>query len=146
MFEPGTPGRRFGGRAKGTPNKLSAEIRTVARQYSAEAIAKLVHLMRNSRSEKIQIAAADLLLDRGYGRPVQSIAGPLVNVNVLSADQSARLTPGEAYAAMVAGTLELDPAHPAFRSRASEPVATIEAPAASCAATRDDEPEGEANS
>ena len=99
-------GQKFGGRRPGTPNKVTAEIRDVARQYGPQAIATLVGLMRSSRSEKVRMAAAELLLDRGYGRVAQAVAGPLVNVNVGLPPSGARpLSPEEAYRYVVGGTL-----------------------------------------
>jgi phage protein D len=68
-------GERRGGRKAGTPNKATAEIKGLARQYGAAAIERLAHLMTQATSEAAQVAAARELLDRGYGRPTQAIAG-----------------------------------------------------------------------
>ena len=67
-------GERFGGRQKGTPNKATAEIKAIAQQYGAEAIKKLAELMRGD-DPKVSVQAANALLDRGYGKPAQTIAG-----------------------------------------------------------------------
>jgi hypothetical protein len=64
-----TTGRKFGGRKKGTPNKSTSEIRTLAQEYGPEAIRKLVSLMRQSDDRKLQFASARELLYRGYGPP-----------------------------------------------------------------------------
>jgi hypothetical protein len=64
-----TTGRKFGGRKKGTPNKSTFEIRTLAQEYGPEAIRRLVSLMRQSDDRKLQFAAARELLYRGYGPP-----------------------------------------------------------------------------
>jgi hypothetical protein len=64
-----TTGMKFGGRQKGTPNKSTAEIRTLAQEYGAEAIRRLVSLMRQRDDPKLQLAAAKELLYRGYGPP-----------------------------------------------------------------------------
>lgn len=64
-----TTGMKFGGRKKGTPNKSTSEIRTLAQEYGPEAIRRLVSLMRQSDDRKLQFAAARELLYRGYGPP-----------------------------------------------------------------------------
>jgi hypothetical protein len=66
--------------------KLEADVRMLARDRGAEAIDKLVALMRGVVRVEIdrkpvemlvppmaQLAAANALLDRGYGRPHQSV-------------------------------------------------------------------------
>ena len=68
-----TTGMKFGGRKKGTPNKSTSEIRTLAQEYGPEAIRRLVSLMRQSDDRKVQLAAAKELLDRGYGRPTEVV-------------------------------------------------------------------------
>lgn len=55
--------------------KLAAEVRALAQEHSKEAIMLLVDLMRNSPDEKTRKAAADSLLDRGIGKPTQTISG-----------------------------------------------------------------------
>ena len=67
-------GRKTGGRAKGTPNRVTAEIRTAAQAHGADAIAKLVELMNEGDTPQVQLAAAKELLDRGYGRSAQSVS------------------------------------------------------------------------
>lgn len=67
-------GRKTGGRKKGTPNKVTADIKALAEPYGKEAVTKLVDLMRNAESEQVQKAAAQELLDRAYGKPAQSMA------------------------------------------------------------------------
>ncbi len=85
-----TRGQRFGGRAKGTPNKATAEIKTIARKYGREAISMLAQMMRSAADAKVRVMAANALLDRGYGKPAQTLTGdpekPLaVNVAALDA-------------------------------------------------------------
>jgi hypothetical protein len=62
--ESGNPGGR---------PKVAAEVLELARQYGAEAIDRIVSLMR-SKNEAVAIRAAETLLDRGYGRPRQAVA------------------------------------------------------------------------
>ena len=66
-FQKGVSGNP-GGRAKVVQN-LTVE----ARKYSLEAVRVLAKLMRTARSEQVRKAAADALLDRGFGRPVQAL-------------------------------------------------------------------------
>jgi len=47
--------------------------RRIARAHTADAIATLVAICRNGASESARVAAANALLDRGYGRPSQAI-------------------------------------------------------------------------
>src|SRR5688500_7348115 len=65
-WKPGQSGNP-GGRPK-----VSAEIRGLARDHGAQAIERLVALMR-SKNESVAVRAAEALLDRGYGRPMQGI-------------------------------------------------------------------------
>jgi hypothetical protein len=83
------PGERRGGRRPGVPNKATAEIKRVAQKYGQEALEKLVELMRGS-DLKVAVTAANSILDRGYGKPAQTLQGdpdkPLaVNVAVVDA-------------------------------------------------------------
>ena len=70
----GNPGGRVG---------VPAEVRELARKHTPQAIDRLVHWM-NSDNASASVAAANALLDRGYGKPAQ-----LVNVSV--EDMSRRL-------------------------------------------------------
>lgn len=68
-FKPGESGNP-GGRPK-----VVAEVRELARQHTAAAIETLASIM-NDREEhaRARVAAANALLDRGYGRPPQDIS------------------------------------------------------------------------
>ena len=68
------PGERRGGRKKGTPNRISTEIREAARRYGPEALQLHVKLMRASRNEDVRQRSANVILDRAYGKPTQSIS------------------------------------------------------------------------
>lgn len=57
----------------GNPNgrpKVAFEVRDIARRHGKEAIERLVQLMRGD-DPRVAKAAADSLLDRGYGKPIQ---------------------------------------------------------------------------
>ena len=74
-------GKKTGGRVAGTPNKATAEIKELARQYGAkgiEELAKLAGLIKGAtqaESEQARIIAIKEILDRGYGKAAQAITG-----------------------------------------------------------------------
>lgn len=84
------PGERRGGRAKGTPNKATAEIKAIAQPYSAQAIETLAHIMKAGESEAARVSAANAILDRAWGKPSQAVhhsdpeGGPIKHAHQLS--------------------------------------------------------------
>jgi hypothetical protein len=52
--------------------KEDAEVRQLARIHGGEAIKTLAGLM-NSKDPKIQVSAANAVLDRGFGKPSQTL-------------------------------------------------------------------------
>jgi hypothetical protein len=67
-FQPGQSGNP-GGMHKGT-----AELKALARQHAAAAIETLANIMLDSGAPPpARVAAANSLLDRGWGKPVQEI-------------------------------------------------------------------------
>ena len=65
-FKPGESGNP-GGRPKEAP-----EVKALAREHGPEAITKLASWMR-SDDPRASVAAAQALLDRGFGKPAQSV-------------------------------------------------------------------------
>ena len=61
---------KTGGRQTGTPNRVTAEVRELARDYGQEAIETLVQMMRDGETDTVRIRAAEILLERGYGKPM----------------------------------------------------------------------------
>lgn len=59
------------GNPSGRP-KENSEVKALARQHGEAAIAKLVELL-HGEDQKLAKAAADSLLDRGFGKPGQSV-------------------------------------------------------------------------
>jgi hypothetical protein len=63
----------------GSPDPAAADRRFIpnvlveARKYSALAIDTLVELTKDNHTDSTRFAAAAALLDRGYGRPAQSL-------------------------------------------------------------------------
>ena len=68
-------GQKTGGRRKGVPNKATQDIKAVARKYTPQAMETLVALLQREDSPAAQLGAARELLDRGYGKASQPIAG-----------------------------------------------------------------------
>ena len=55
--------------------KVAAEVRDLAREYAGKAIKRLVGLM-DSKNQPVALRAAEAVLDRGYGRPLQAMKLP----------------------------------------------------------------------
>ena len=73
---------KTGGRVKGVPNKVTLELKDIARKYGPDAIrkaAKLAGLVEDgtgkAESEAAQIAALNIVLERGYGKAPQTVTG-----------------------------------------------------------------------
>jgi hypothetical protein len=66
------PGRS--GNPGGRPDGVG-EVRELARKHTAEAIERLVQEMNNGDTSHARIAAANALLDRGWGKVTQPIGG-----------------------------------------------------------------------
>ena len=68
------PGEHRGGRKKGTPNKSTMAVKEIAGEYGPEAIAALAEIMRSpEHPAAARVSAANGLLDRAYGRPMQAL-------------------------------------------------------------------------
>lgn len=67
------------GRKKGSPNKITAEIKSIAQEHGEKAIEILVGLMYNANSDTTKVMAAKEILDRAYGKSTQyqEISGEL---------------------------------------------------------------------
>ena len=65
-------GRPFPAGISGNPGgwpKVIAEVRDLARQHTRKAIQTLVTVMQSGESDSARVAAANALLDRGFGKP-----------------------------------------------------------------------------
>ncbi|MGC5779491.1 DUF5681 domain-containing protein [Methylobacterium sp. NFXW15] len=68
-FQPGQSGNP-GGRPK-----ASARVRDAAREHTERALQVLVEIATEGESEAARVAAANAILDRGYGKPSQPVDG-----------------------------------------------------------------------
>ena len=59
-----------GGRPKG-----DGEIRELAREHTPTALRTLVEICEHGQNESARVAASNALLDRGWGKPMQRLAG-----------------------------------------------------------------------
>lgn len=70
---------KSGGRVKGVPNKVTADVKALARVYVPDAIRTLAEIMAGpEQPAPARVAAAKELIDRGYGKSVQAVemSGP----------------------------------------------------------------------
>ena len=67
------PDNRPRGRPKGSVNKATADIRAAAQAYTDDALATLAQIMKAGESEAARVAAANSILDRGFGKPRQAM-------------------------------------------------------------------------
>ena len=63
------------GRKKGQPNHATADIKAIAREYTPQAMLTLVNLLAREDAPAAQRGAARELLDRGFGKAAQIVAG-----------------------------------------------------------------------
>ncbi len=60
------------GRKKGTPNRVTAEIKAAFQRHGDEFVEALLALAR-SDDEHVRLKALQVCLDRAYGRPAQAV-------------------------------------------------------------------------
>jgi hypothetical protein len=85
----GHGGARAGaGRPAGQANKATRELKSLAQQYTDEAIAALAEIVRDKAASTIaRVKAVEALLDRGHGRPTQHIEAKISPLEELSDDE-----------------------------------------------------------
>ena len=57
------------GRANVATQALKATLSEMAREHTQEALGVVLEVMREGDTDAIRLAAANIVLDRGYGRP-----------------------------------------------------------------------------
>jgi hypothetical protein len=86
---PGQP--KTGGRKKGTPNRVTNEVKSLAQVHGPDIIDELYRIAKKSKADSDRVAAIKELLNRGYGRPANPIhlggydGGPLDITLILKA-------------------------------------------------------------
>jgi len=65
-------GRPMGSRSAATKEQ-QATIAELAKEHTPQALSALVSVMNEGQSESARVSAANAVLDRAYGRPVQAI-------------------------------------------------------------------------
>lgn len=105
-FKPGGPNPGFKPGHSGNPGgrpKIDQEVRRLAQEMSVEAIHTLGDIMRDTEGDKrVRAMAANSILDRAVGKPVQAIAHTgEINTGAPMADLMAQLPP-EVRAALAA--------------------------------------------
>jgi hypothetical protein len=85
-------GRPFPKGVSGNPSgrpKVAGELQELARQQSPEAIATLKAIMQNGKSPAAaRVRVAEVLLDRGYGKPLQPTALATMEINKRAEDMT----------------------------------------------------------
>lgn len=64
-------GRPAGAKSRAT-KQAKAQLSELAKAYAPEALETLADVMKNGQSESARVAAANSILDRGYGKPIQA--------------------------------------------------------------------------
>lgn len=82
LWKPGQSGNP-GGRPK-----VVAEVRELARAHTEDALSTLASIMKNEDAPPAaRVSAAAHILDRGYGKPQQSIVSTIRDVRQLTDDE-----------------------------------------------------------
>ena len=63
---------KWGGRRKGTPNKVTREIKAAFQKHGDELVKGLIALTK-SKDERVRLGAIQAALDRGWGKAVQAM-------------------------------------------------------------------------
>ncbi|WP_115935718.1 hypothetical protein [Aestuariispira insulae] len=80
------------GRPKGARNKVTAAMRSAARNHSSEALETLLALMRGG-DKRVSLSAAQEILNRAWGRP-GPLAEPVEGMEEGMADRLSILSDG----------------------------------------------------
>lgn len=67
------------GNPSGRPKDVG-HVRELARQHTREAMETILEIMRHGQSERARVAAATIMLERGWGKPEQPVEGTLTVV------------------------------------------------------------------
>ncbi len=84
------PGERRGGRQKGTPNKITADIKAALRMHGDELVKVLLKLTKD-KDPRVRLGAIQTALDRGYGKAVQHVEAEISVFDSLGLDEQQAL-------------------------------------------------------
>jgi hypothetical protein len=121
-------GRPFPKGISGNPGgrpKVLGDVQELARQKSPEAITTLANIMQDEKAPPAaRVAAANALLDRGYGKPTQPISQTLSKVDPSSISDEEfthllvlRAVRHRCHCCGMVGELRLAPTRPERRDR-----------------------------
>jgi hypothetical protein len=54
--------------------KAAHDLRVLARTHPKEALETMVELMRHGESDSVRLSAAEKILDRAWGKPMQNVS------------------------------------------------------------------------
>jgi hypothetical protein len=69
-------GRKKGSKVNQLPQiapEIKRELRVLAREHAETALEALIKVCKSSDSDSARVSAANAILDRGYGKPLQQI-------------------------------------------------------------------------
>jgi hypothetical protein len=69
-------GRKTGGRTKGVPNKATAGLKAAFQKHGNGLVDALLALTK-SDNERVRLGAIQACLDRGWGKPAQTVEANL---------------------------------------------------------------------
>jgi len=61
------------GRKKGKVSQAKRELMDMAKDHAVTALNVLVKIAKSGEAESARVSAANAILDRGYGKPVQGV-------------------------------------------------------------------------
>ena len=80
------PGERRGGRKKGTPNKATAGLKAAFQKHET-ALVKALLALTKSTDEQVRLRAIQLCLERGWGRPAQTVELPDQGASIVAIER-----------------------------------------------------------
>jgi hypothetical protein len=72
---------KTGGRQKGTKNKTSNEMRELTARYGPDALSCIVKIMEEDDDSQRRLRAAEILLERGFGRAKEHLDVSVVDTD-----------------------------------------------------------------
>jgi hypothetical protein len=111
----------------GGRSKVARDIQALAQQHGPAAISTLAQALK-SRNERVRVAAAAILLDRAYGKPVQAITTDPATASTMLHLLAARAVSNELVAALDQRERTINGHAEPSNGRSSPPVIDLSAP------------------